>query len=200
MLGVGRDGTQRLRGGSEQDVIDCGLVLERDAGDRLRHGEHHVEVRHIEQFRLAVRQPLGAGKTLALRAVPVAAGVVGDALMAAVAAALDMAAERGGTTPFDRQHRAVPCGRQRGAMLVMESLAEAAEYVRHFQPLAGHETRASGGHEVGRNWRDGVQRLQRAGGGAHLAGGDQQIPRRGAQVAVPEQQLDGAQAVPASNR
>jgi hypothetical protein len=29
--------------------------------------------------------------------------------------------------------------------------------------------------------------------GTHLAGGDQQIPRRGAQVAVPEQQLDGTQ-------
>jgi hypothetical protein len=35
-----------------------------------------VEVGHVEQFCLAVRQPLGAGETLALWAVPVAAAVV----------------------------------------------------------------------------------------------------------------------------
>jgi hypothetical protein len=187
MLGIGRNGTQRLRAGPEQDVIDRGLVLERDGGDRLRHGEHHVEVRHLEQFRLAVRQPLGASQALALRAVSVAARVVGDALMAAVLAALDMTAERCGATVFDRHHRAAPCSRQRRAMAVTERLAEAAEYLRHFQPLAGHGTYASGRHEVRRDRRDGVQRLQRAGGGAHLARGDHQIPRRGAQVAVPEQ-------------
>ena len=33
-------------------------------------------------------------------------------------------------------------------MLVKESLAEVAEHVRHFQPLVGHGTQASGGHEV----------------------------------------------------
>src|SRR5262249_58434262 len=89
-------------------------------------GEHQGEVGAVEQFRVAVRQPLGTGEALALRAVPVTAGVVGDALMAAVAAALDMTAERCGATAFDRQHRAVPSSRQRRAMLVTESLAKAA--------------------------------------------------------------------------
>ena len=55
MLGVGGDAAQRLRGGSEQDVVSRSLVLERDDGDRFRHCEHHVEVGHLEQFRLAVR-------------------------------------------------------------------------------------------------------------------------------------------------
>jgi len=72
MLGVGSDLMQRLRRRPEQDVVDHGLVLERDGGDHVRHGEHDVEVGHVEQFRLTVFQPLGAGEALALRAVAVA--------------------------------------------------------------------------------------------------------------------------------
>ena len=77
--------------------------------------------------------------------------------MAAVAAALDVTAESGGAAALDRGHGAPPRGGQRRAMLVTESRAEVAEHIRHFQPLAGHGTRASGGHEVRRGWRDGVQ-------------------------------------------
>ena len=114
-----------------------------------RHGEHDVEVRHVEQFRLAVLQPLGSCETLALRAVPVAARVVGDALMAAVAAPLDVTAERGGAATLDRDHGAPPCGRQRRAVLVTKSRAEVAEHIRHFQPLAGHEPAPQAGTRSG---------------------------------------------------
>ena len=69
MLWVGGDLAQRLRRRPEQDVVDHGLVLERDDLDLLRHGEHHVEVGHVEQFRLTVLEPLGPCETLALRAV-----------------------------------------------------------------------------------------------------------------------------------
>jgi hypothetical protein len=33
-------------------------------------------------------------------------------------------------------------------MLIAESLAEAAEDVRHLQPFSGHDARASGRHEI----------------------------------------------------
>ena len=107
--------------------------------------------------------------------------------MAAIVAPLDVAAERGGAATLDRDHGAPPCCGQRHAMLVTKSRAEVAEHIRHFQPLAGHGTRASGGHEVRRGWRDGVQRFQWTDGRADLAGGDQQIPSRGAQIAMAEQ-------------
>ena len=58
MLGVGGDGAQRLRRCPEQDIVDHGLVLERDGGDQIRHGEHDVEVGHVEQLGLTVLQPL----------------------------------------------------------------------------------------------------------------------------------------------
>ena len=42
MLGVGGDGAQRLGRGLEQQIIDSGLVLERDRADRRRQGEDDV--------------------------------------------------------------------------------------------------------------------------------------------------------------
>jgi hypothetical protein len=151
-----------------------------------------MEIRHVEQFRATVFQPMGTREPLALRTTPVTAAVVGDALMAAVTTALDMTAERCGTATFDVQHGAPPRSRQRSAMLVAESLAEAAERIRHFQPRAGHRPPASGGYEIWRGCRHSVQGFQKTGGCAHLAGGDHQAPRRGAQVTMSEQQLDGA--------
>jgi hypothetical protein len=65
--------------------------------------------------------------------------------MTAIAATLDMTAECRGAAAFDRQHGAPPRAGQRGAMLVSESRPEAAEHIRHFQPLDDHATRASGG-------------------------------------------------------
>ena len=123
----------------------------------VRHGEHDVEVGHVEQFRLTVLQPLGPRETLALRAVAITARVVRDALMAAIAATLDVTAERGGAATLDRGHGVPPRRRQRRAMLITESRAEVAEHIRHFQPLAGHGTRASGGHEVRHGWHDDVE-------------------------------------------
>jgi hypothetical protein len=74
VLGIGRDGAQRLRRRPEQDIVDLRLVLERDDRDLMGHREDNMEVGHVEQFRLTVRQPLGASETLALRAVAIPTG------------------------------------------------------------------------------------------------------------------------------
>ena len=68
--------------------------------------------------------------------------------MAAVAAPLDVTAERGGAATLDRGHGAPPCGRQRRTVPVTESRAEVAEHIRHFQPFVGHEACPSGGLEL----------------------------------------------------
>ena len=112
MLRVGGDGGQRLRGRREQEVVDHRLVVERDGADRGRQGEDDVIVGNRQELRLAVFEPSPRGGRLALRAVTIPAGVVCDALVRAVLAALDVAAERGGATGFDRRHdpRAVTRG------------------------------------------------------------------------------------------
>src|SRR5437870_5936226 len=145
MLWIGGDLAQRLRRRSEQHIVDNGLVLEGDDLDLLGHREHDVEVGHVERFGLTVREPLGARETLALWATFVAARIVRDALMATIAACLDVTAKSGGAATLDRDHGAPPRGGQRRAILITESRAEVAEYVRHFQPLVGHEpTRQAG--------------------------------------------------------
>jgi hypothetical protein len=112
--------------------------------------------------------------------------------MAAIAATLDVTTEGCGAATLDRPHGTPPRGRQRRAVLITICRAEAAEHIRHFQPLVGHETRSSGGHEIRHGWNEDAQRFQRTGRGADGAGGDHEILRRGAQITMTEQQLDGA--------
>ena len=77
--------------------------------------------------------------------------------MAAIAATLDVTAKGGGAASLNSGHGAPPCDRQRGAMLITESRAEAAEHIRHFQPLAGHGIAASGGYGVRRVRHEDVE-------------------------------------------
>jgi hypothetical protein len=93
VLRIAGDDADRVSRGLEQDVINGRLVLEGDGGARDRHGEDDVEIEDRQKVSLTLRKPLGARQALALRAVPVAAAVVGDANHAAVVAAFDMAAE-----------------------------------------------------------------------------------------------------------
>ena len=93
VAGVGGDHAQCLGRRSEQDGVDRRLVLEGDLRGCRRNGEDEVEVFHRQQFGLTGGEPLGAGLALALRAVLVAAGIVGVTDAAALPAVLDMAAE-----------------------------------------------------------------------------------------------------------
>jgi hypothetical protein len=93
-----------IGGGPEQEIVDRSLVLERDGADRSRQREDDVIIGNRQKLRLAVFEPLPRRRSLALRAMPVAAGVVGDAFVRTVLAALDMSAERGGPTGLDRRH------------------------------------------------------------------------------------------------
>ena len=74
MLPIGGDGLQGPDRGFEQDGIDDGLVLEGDRPDRGRHGEHDVDVGRGQEVPPPLVEPGLAGRPLALRAMPVAAG------------------------------------------------------------------------------------------------------------------------------
>ena len=69
--------------GAEEQVVEQSLVLEHQCGEFMRQGEDNMEVRHRQQLSGTRGQPLGACVSLALGAVPVAAGVVRDGLMSA---------------------------------------------------------------------------------------------------------------------
>ena len=94
VLGVPGDGDQGLGGGLEQDAVDHRLVVVGDVGDRRRQGEDDVVILHRQEFSLARGQPVLGRRALTLRAVAVAAGIVGDVGMAALLAGRHVAAER----------------------------------------------------------------------------------------------------------
>ena len=104
MLGIGGDGEHGLGRGLEQQIVDHRLVLIGDVGDPSGQREHHVEIRYRQKLRLALGQPFPCRCGLALRAVPVAAGVIGDDGVSTVLAALDMATERRRAAALDRRH------------------------------------------------------------------------------------------------
>ena len=83
-------------GGLNEQIVDDGLVLERDRADRRRQGEDDVIIGNRQKLRLALGEPLPRRRALTLGAVTVAAGIVGDAFVRAVLAALDVSAERRG--------------------------------------------------------------------------------------------------------
>ena len=109
MLGVSRNGAQRLGGGSEQNVVDDLLVLQGNGGNRLRKREDHMKIPGVEKLGLPVFQPLGASQRLAFWAVAISTAVVTDALVVTAIAALDMATKCRRSAQFDRAHDATLC-------------------------------------------------------------------------------------------
>ena len=104
VLGIGGDGEQRLGRRAEQQVVDHRLVLVGDRGDLGRQREDQVEVADRQQIGLAGSEPVLRRRTLALGAMAVAAGVVGDTAVAAILAALDMTAEGRRAAVLDGRH------------------------------------------------------------------------------------------------
>jgi hypothetical protein len=131
VFGVGGDGDQGLGGGFEQQVIDDRLVVIGDVGDRSRQGEDNMEIGHGQQFGLAVGQPLLGSGGLALWAMPVAAGIVGDAQVGALLAAFDMPAQRHRSAALDRRHDLELAEAHMAGMRRTPSRPAAAEDVRH---------------------------------------------------------------------
>src|SRR5260370_41742394 len=93
-----------------------------------------MEVCHCgQQLCASAFQPLRAGKRLALRTEAMPTRVVGNALMAAGIALLDMTAERGGAAQVDGAHRAALGTTEGVGMGLPVVRAAAAEDVRHLE-------------------------------------------------------------------
>ena len=97
-----------------------------------------MEILGIEKFRAAILKPFGAGERLALGTMAIGTRVVGVALVAALIAPLQMAAERGRSTKLDGSHDAPLRRGHRRAMLLSIGFAVLAEHIRHFQFGALH--------------------------------------------------------------
>jgi hypothetical protein len=84
---IGGNGAQSFGSDVEQQTVQHRLVGIGKRADRGRQGEHHMVIRYRQQLGLTGLEPASGGSGLALWAVPVAAGVVGNLdLLAGVAA------------------------------------------------------------------------------------------------------------------
>ena len=106
MLWIGGDGDQRFGGGAKEHVVDSFLVLQGNASELVGESEHDVEILYRQQFVFALLEPAGVVEPLALGTVAVAAGIVGDAGVSALAALFDVATQLGGAAGFNGTQRA----------------------------------------------------------------------------------------------
>ena len=141
MLRIGSDGRQCLCCGGEEEGIDFGLVLIGDGADRRRQREHDMEVGNRQQLRLACHKPRFRCPPLALGTVAIAAGVISNARVRTVLAALDMPAERRGAADLDSRHDAPLAKAQMSRVGSTPGGAVATEDVRHLQHWTGHGRR-----------------------------------------------------------
>ena len=102
---VERNLQQRGGTGTEQQAVDQPLVLQGKRCQFTWHGEDRMDVAGRQQLTLPLLEPADASVALALRAVPVAARVVGDGCMSAAGALVAMAAQSSRAAARDRgQH------------------------------------------------------------------------------------------------
>ena len=144
-----------------------------------------MEIGDRENLAAPLGEPPLARRSLTLRAMPVAAGVVGDPGCAAIVALFDMAAERSRAAGGDGAHDASFHPTDVAGVCLAKQLAVAAEDVRHIQ--SGRHDPASGG----RNDFD-IQAIERALRLADRGVGNQRITCGRRQMSVAEQHLDDA--------
>jgi hypothetical protein len=104
---VGAELDQRCRHRFEQQAVDRPRIALRKRVHRVGQREHQMEVRHRQQLGAPGDEPALLGQGLALRAMPIAAGVVVIAQRRAGIAALDVAAQGLSATRGDGPHGAV---------------------------------------------------------------------------------------------
>jgi hypothetical protein len=92
-----------------------------------------MEVWHRQQLGLPGGEPFGPGRPLALRAMPIAARIVGIADDPAGGADLGMATEVCRPAQFDRAHHAALDAPEMTVMGMAIGITMAAENIRHFQ-------------------------------------------------------------------
>ncbi len=88
---------QRLRDRFKKDLEHHGFVTQDNGVQFVRQGEDDMEVADRQELLLASFGPFFSGHLLALGAMSITAGMVGDALSAAVVAAFNVTAKAGGT-------------------------------------------------------------------------------------------------------
>ena len=138
MLRRASDFEQRCRASPEQEIVDDLLVLQGQRGEATRKSEDDMDVAGGQEFLAARLQPTVASVGLALRAVPIATGIVRDGAIPAAGTFIHMAAQHRGPAACDgRQHFEV-LSRDPSATAFDEFLSRHSDEIGHLQRRPTH--------------------------------------------------------------
>ena len=171
---VSGDGLHRFGSCFEQDGVDHRLVAIGQVTDRRWQGKHQMVILDRQQVGLALFEPAMSRATLALRAMPVTAGVVSDLLVLAGRTTQYMTTEYLTTTSLDGRHHLELAEANVTRMRLTPYWSLGTEDIRDLQRLSGHDSS---------RYR---QNLQWAGHFLQYIGGDLGIEAGGLQFAVTE--------------
>ncbi len=104
VFGVTRNRQDGLGGRLHEQIINHALILICNIGNRHWQRKHDVEVWYRQQLGFARFHPVARHCALALGAMPIAAGVVGDRCVMTVITTRNMATELCRAAPLDRAH------------------------------------------------------------------------------------------------
>src|SRR6202051_1306391 len=139
MFRIASDFEKGFRTGAEQQTVDDFLVLRSQWSELRRKREDHMDVARREKLSLTCRDPAFPGRGLTLRAVSIAAAVVGDGgTMPAAGAFIEMTAECGGATPGNGQQYFDVLPAEPLAISFDESSSRAADEIGHLQGRPAH--------------------------------------------------------------
>jgi len=125
--------------GAEQQIVDRFLVLQSQWRELRRKCEDHMDVARREKFSLTCGDPTFSGCGLTLRAVSIAAAVVGNSgPMPAAGAFIEMTAECGGTTPRNGQQYFDVLPAEPVAISFDEGSSHAADEIGHLEGRPAH--------------------------------------------------------------
>src|ERR1022692_1063253 len=124
--------------GAEQQTVDDFLVLQSQCRELRRKCEDHMDVARREKFSLTCRNPAFPSSSLTLRAVPIAAAVVGDSAMPAAGALIEMTAECSGATPRNGQQHFDVLPAEPLAISLDEGSSRAADEIGHLEERPAH--------------------------------------------------------------
>ncbi len=182
---------ERCRDALEQQRVEHPGIALCQGVQFMGQRKHQMKVRHRQKLGAPGSEPAFLGERLALRAVPVAAGVVVVAKPPARIAALEVAAERLGAAVLNRAHR--PVLHRNKAVRRQIRRPKACEDLGQFYlypcRIRTGRMRAHGALAV--RWIGSLQQIERCVAARQVLLREMEVTRRGTEAPMSEQPLDG---------
>src|SRR6266853_2062287 len=129
-----------FRTGTEQEIVEDFLVLQHQWRQAAGECEDHVQIAGREKFLSTRSDPAFPSSGLTLRAMAIAAAVIGDGgTMSAAGALIEMTAEGGGTTPANGQQHFDVLLTEPVAISFDEGISRGADQIGHLQRWPGQQ-------------------------------------------------------------